>query len=118
MKRGLSPRQNRILQFINEFMNEHPYPPTIRDIQYGCGVSSTSVVDYNLQILQREGYLLRDREVSRGIGLLREGTNGNRSETVSVPLIGNIAAGDPLRTLIRINASVPPPDCSPSAVVA
>lgn len=96
MKRGLSQRQDRILQFINKFVNEHQYPPTIRDIQYGCGVSSTSVVDYNLHILQREGYLRRDREVSRGIGLLREGTNDIRSETVSVPLIGNIAAGDPL----------------------
>ena len=93
MKDKLSQRQQRILEFIGEFMDENHYPPTVRDIQYGCDVSSTSVVDYNLQILQREGYLRRRREVSRGIELL---DGGRRRGVVSVPVLARIAAGVPI----------------------
>ena len=50
-------------------MREKDYPPSIRDIQEGCDISSTSVVDYNLKALERLGYIRRDREVSRAIEL-------------------------------------------------
>ena len=73
MKNRLSQRQQRILAFIQKFMDEHQYPPTVRDIQNGCEVSSTSVVDYNLRKLQEMGYLTREPEVSRGIELRRRG---------------------------------------------
>jgi repressor LexA len=95
MKGKLSERQQGILEFIRNFMDEHQFPPTVRDIQAGCDISSTSVVDYNLHILQREGYLRRLPEVSRGIELL-DGSRGIRRDTVSVPIIGSIAAGEPL----------------------
>jgi repressor LexA len=61
----LSVKQQTILNFIREFIGEHDYPPSIRDIQDGCGISSTSVVDYNLKALERLGHIRRDREVSR-----------------------------------------------------
>ena len=77
------------------FMDEHQFPPTVRDIQAGCEISSTSVVDYNLHIMQREGYLRRLPEVSRGIELL-DGGRRSRRDVVSVPVLGNIAAGEPL----------------------
>jgi repressor LexA len=92
--KGPSPKQAAILQFMREFIDEHDYPPSIRDIQIGCDVSSTSVVDYNLKALERLGYIRRDREVSRAIELLDRG--GRRSRTVAVPLIGTIAAGQPI----------------------
>ncbi|MBI2909995.1 MAG: transcriptional repressor LexA [Chloroflexi bacterium] len=92
--RTLSERQQRILSFLNRFLEEKGYPPSIRDIGKACGVSSTSVVDYNLDILEREGYLRRDRDVSRGIELL--GKDRNRNRTVRVPVIGRIAAGEPI----------------------
>lgn len=93
----LSPRQESILQFIGDFVDEHGYPPTVRDIQQACNISSTSVVDYNLNILQRESYLRRSPEISRGIEIL----NGSkrRTGTVAVPLLGYIAAGQPLPVL-------------------
>ncbi|MSQ41211.1 MAG: repressor LexA, partial [Dehalococcoidia bacterium] len=62
--RQLSPKQRRILEFLRQFLQEHSYPPSVRDIQGGCDISSTSVVDYNLRALQREGYLRRSPEVS------------------------------------------------------
>ena len=94
--RELSERQQRILDFIEEFMDEYGYPPTIRDIQAGCEISSTSVVDYNLRALTEKGRLNRDAEVSRGLQLVnRGGRRGDFSDTVAIPLLGTIAAGDP-----------------------
>lgn len=100
---GLSGRQQQILDFIRSFIDEHGYPPTVRDIQKGCGVSSTSVVDYNLNVLRKRGLLDRDDRVSRGLGLAGPARElpfgraqpGPRRETVAVPLVGSIAAGVP-----------------------
>jgi len=88
----LSSKQKRILAFLRRFREEKDYPPTVRDILKGCGISSTSVVDYNLKILEREGYIRRDREVSRGIELLGK----ERRRMALVPVIGYIAAGEPI----------------------
>ena len=87
----LRPRQQEILRFIEHFMDEFGYPPTVRDIQSGCAISSTSVVDYNLRALTRAGLLRRSREVSRGIELV-----GRRQRAARVPLLGTIAAGQPM----------------------
>ena len=96
MERKLSEKQTRILGFIRDFLDDHQFPPTVRDIQAGCQISSTSVVDYNLRILQREGCLRRFAEVSRGIELLDNYVPGFRREMVRVPVLGAIAAGEPL----------------------
>jgi repressor LexA len=85
-----------MLEFIRDFMDEHHFPPTVRDIQAGCEISSTSVVDYNLQILQREGYMRRLPEVSRGIELLDGTPRGATRDIVRIPVLGYIAAGEPL----------------------
>ena len=91
---GLSQKQQSILDFLRSFLDEHDYPPSIRDIQQGCDISSTSVVDYNLKRLEEKGLIRRDREVSRAIELLDAG--GRRSRTVRVPILGKIAAGLPI----------------------
>ncbi len=96
MKKKLSRRQEQILEFIEQFLEDNPFPPTVRDIQAGCQISSTSVVDYNLRILQREGHLRREAEVSRGIELLGGQGSGSRRDMTNVPVLGYIAAGDPL----------------------
>ena len=90
----LSERQGRILLFIGEFIEEQGYPPTVRDIQHACNVSSTSVVDYNLNVLQRDGYVRRSPDISRGLELL-DGSS-RRSRTTQVPVLAYIAAGQPL----------------------
>ena len=92
----LSRRQQDILEFIQEFMEEHQFPPTVRDIQAGCEISSTSVVDYNLHKLQQNNFLKRLPEVSRGIELIGEGLRGSKRDIISIPIMGNIAAGEPL----------------------
>jgi repressor LexA len=90
----LSVRQQKILSFIRGFLSDKTYPPTIRDIVHGCGISSTSVADYNLAILEKAGYIRRHREVSRGIELLDEAAP--RIGLTAVPVIGQIAAGEPI----------------------
>lgn len=92
--RDLSDKQRQIYDFIRSFVEEHDYPPSIRDIQDGCHVSSTSVVDYNLRKLEEKELIRRDREVSRGIEVL--GARGRRLRVVDVPLLGTIAAGQPI----------------------
>ena len=96
--RKLSDRQNKMLEFISDFVKDHPYPPSVREIQMGCSISSTSVVDYNLHILRREGYIKRSPDISRGIQLLDRDTGRavGLSNVVAVPVFGAIAAGEPL----------------------
>jgi len=92
--KALSDRQRRIISFISRFLVDRSYPPTVRDIQAGCDISSTSVVDYNLNILDREGYIRRHADVSRGIELLTQVTASRA--LVPVRVIGQIAAGEPI----------------------
>jgi repressor LexA len=94
MKNQLSAKRRQIVDFILQFMEERGYPPTVRDIQGGCGISSTSVVDYHLKVLEKEGHLRRDPEVSRGIEL--PGRASASQLRVQVPIIGQIAAGEPI----------------------
>ena len=90
----LSSRQQRIIDFIRRFWAERSYPPTVRDIVSGCGISSTSVVDYNLDILEREGCIRRHAGVSRGIELLSRPPAAGYS--LQVPVVGQISAGEPI----------------------
>lgn len=83
------------MEFINEFIQENGIPPTVRDIQRACDVSSTSVVDYNLRLLERDGYLNRRPDVARGIELLDD-EGQPVSNSPKVPIVGSIAAGLPL----------------------
>ena len=92
--RKLSDRQQAILDFISQFLDENDYPPTIRDIQHELGISSTSVVDYNLKVLEERDFIRRNRNISRGIEIV--GRSASRPSTVEVPVIGSIAAGQPI----------------------
>ncbi len=90
-----------MMEVIRDFMRENGLPPTVRDIQKACGISSTSVVDYNLRILQREGYLGRKPDVARGIELAGAGGLGVSHEpaVIRIPVVAYIAAGEPLPVL-------------------
>lgn len=135
---ALSERQNKILQFIIAFFSENEFPPTIREIGEKVGISSTSVVNYNLAKLEELGYITRRKEVSRGLslnwdrlmesdfappeviehasqplpgmrhingssnGLGNDGQLGNGTASMlRVPLLGRIAAGEPIQVEAR-----------------
>jgi len=81
--------RERILEFIRRSFEEKGYAPTVRDIMKGCNLSSTSVVQHHLNILEREGRIHRDPQVVRSIQLMEK-------DVVEVPLLGTIAAGKPI----------------------
>ena len=89
-KPGTSPTRQRILKFIRGFVEEKGYAPTVRDILKGCNLSSTAVVQHHLNVLDREGHIDRDPKVFRSIQL------SDRKNIVQVPLLGSIAAGEPI----------------------
>jgi repressor LexA len=114
----LSDRQKSMLTFIAEFVEGNNYPPTIREIGTACGISSTSVVKYNLTKLERGKLIKRDKEVSRGLSLdwgrLQEAgladnmigapntdrgvrSDGSSFNFFQVPVLGYIAAGQPIQ---------------------
>lgn len=129
----LSSRQKNIILFIRDFSKGHGYPPTVREIGRACTISSTSVVDYNLKVLRRLGFIRRDADVSRGIELIDRGEEwsgdgydsdgavigrGLRSDeperlglaysrnTVRVPVVGTIAAGEPIEAIESVDEQI------------
>ena len=92
--KALSPKQGRILQFIRKFIDARGYPPTVRDIASECKISSTSVVAYNLARLETSGFIRPHPDISRGIELVAN--RPSNRHTVTIPVIGEIAAGEPI----------------------
>ena len=97
-KGKLSDRQKRMLEFIQRFTADSGYPPSIREIGEAADISSTSVVNYNLNRLVEEGFLARDQNVSRGLRLTDKlGRAAERlSDIIRVPLVGRIFASEPV----------------------
>ena len=97
---SLSLRQQKILDFIRRFSNDHGFPPTIREIGQDVGISSTSVVNYNLNVLEKKRHIERDKNVSRGLRLVEQGSTPpqqrRQQQSMSIPLLGYIAAGEPI----------------------
>lgn len=95
----LSERQKDILLYIEECMVSNKHPPSIREIRRKCGISSTSVVDYNLKRLEDMGYIDRKSNISRAIQVLRPiGALLQVQNKYNVPLYGTITAGEPIFT--------------------
>jgi repressor LexA len=97
-KGKLTDRQRRILDYIQDFSTDNGYPPSIRQIGASVGISSTSVVNYNLNRLVEEGFLDRDKNVSRGIRLTDKllRATGNLGEVIRIPMVGRIFASEPV----------------------
>ncbi|MGH2740790.1 MAG: transcriptional repressor LexA [Actinomycetota bacterium] len=85
-------RQQRILEFIRRTVEERGYPPTVREIGEAVGLTSSSSVHAQLSNLERKGLLRRDPTKPRAI----EVGGASRAQSVTVPLVGRIAAGAPL----------------------
>lgn len=95
----LSDRQLRVLQAIREWMHEHGYPPSVREIGDAVGLTSTSSVAYQLRVLERKGYLRRDPHRPRTVGVLvgtEEDADAESKPAAYVPVVGRIAAGGPI----------------------
>ncbi|WP_165939698.1 transcriptional repressor LexA [Saccharopolyspora aridisoli] len=94
----LSDRQLKVLEAIREWMSEHGYPPSVREIGDAVGLTSTSSVAYQLRVLERKGFLRRDPHRPRTVGVLVAGEPENEAQAkpAYVPVVGRIAAGGPI----------------------
>jgi repressor LexA len=98
----LSPRQREVLEVIRDYVERHGYPPSIREIGDIVGLHSTSSVAYQLRALERKGYLRRDGNRPRAVGVLSEADELSESglkakpSPAYVPVLGRIAAGGPI----------------------
>ena len=105
----ISDKQKEILEFIkNEILNKG-YPPTVRDICEAVHLKSTSSVHSHLETLEKNGYIRRDPTKPRAIEILDDDFNLTRREVVNVPMVGRVAAGEPILATENIENYFPIP---------
>ena len=95
-KGKISAKQEEILEYIKSQILERGFPPSVRDICEAVHLKSTSSVHSHLETLEKNGYIHRDPTKPRAIEILDDSFNFNRREMVNVPVIGHVAAGEPL----------------------
>ena len=105
----ISDKQREILEYIKEEILSKGYPPTVRDICEAVHLKSTSSVHSHLETLEKNGYIRRDPTKPRAIEILDDDFNLTRREVVNVPMIGQVAAGEPILATEHIENYFPIP---------
>lgn len=105
----ITAKQREILEYIkNEILNKG-YPPAVREICEAVHLKSTSSVHSHLESLEKNGYIRRDPTKPRAIEIMDENFNLTRREVVNVPVIGRVAAGQPILAVENIESYFPIP---------
>ena len=105
----ISDKQKEILEYIKSEILNRGYPPSVRDICEAVYLKSTSSVHSHLETLEKNGYIRRDPTKPRAIEIIDDTFNLGRREVVNVPLIGRVAAGEPLLATENIETYFPVP---------
>ena len=105
----ISPKQTEILNYIKSEILNKGYSPTVRDIGLAVNLKSTSSVHAHLETLEKNGYIRRDPTKPRTIQIIDESFNLTRRDMVNVPLVGQVAAGQPLLAVENITGYFPIP---------
>lgn len=105
----ITDKQREILEYIKKEILNRGYPPTVRDICEAVNLKSTSSVHYHLETLEKNGYIRRDPTKPRAIEIVDDNFNLTRREFANVPLIGQVAAGQPLLAVENIESYFPIP---------
>lgn len=105
----ISKKQEEILEYIKSQILERGFPPAVREICEAVNLKSTSSVHSHLETLEKNGYIHRDPTKPRAIEILDDTFNLTRREMVNVPIIGRVAAGDPLLAQQNIENYFPIP---------
>ena len=103
----LTPRRRAILDFIASTVEEQGYPPTVREIGAEVGLKSSSSVHYHLRVLAEHGYITRDGSLTRALRVAGGEAGSDRSGTRYLPLVGRVAAGEPILATENIERLVP-----------
>jgi len=105
----ITPKQKEILEYIKAQILERGFPPAVRDICEAVNLKSTSSVHSHLETLEKNGYIRRDPTKPRAIEILDDTFNLTRREVANIPLIGHVAAGEPLLAQQNIENYFPVP---------
>ena len=105
----ISKKQEEILEYIKSQILERGFPPAVREICEAVNLKSTSSVHSHLETLEKNGYIHRDPTKPRAIEILDDTFNLTRRELVNVPVIGRVAAGEPLLAQQNIENYFPIP---------
>lgn len=105
----ITAKQQEILQYIKDTILGKGYPPTVREICEAVHLKSTSSVHSHLETLERNGYIRRDPTKPRAMEILDDTFGLTRRETVQVPMIGTVAAGQPILAEENIEDYFPVP---------
>ena len=105
----ISAKQQGILEYIKSQILERGFPPAVRDICEAVHLKSTSSVHSHLETLEKNGYIRRDPTKPRAIEILDDSFNFTRREMVNVPIVGRVAAGEPLLAEQNIEEYFPIP---------
>lgn len=105
----ISPKQKEILEYIKDQILQRGFPPAVRDICEAVHLKSTSSVHSHLETLEKNGYIRRDPTKPRAIEILDDTFNLTRREVTNVPLIGHVAAGEPILAQENIENYFPIP---------
>nr|WP_314465297.1 transcriptional repressor LexA [uncultured Clostridium sp.] len=112
----ITPKQQEILEYIKETILKKGYPPAVREICEAVNLKSTSSVHSHLETLEEKGYIRRDPTKPRTIEIIDDCFNLTRREVVNVPILGTVAAGQPLYAEENIENYYPiPSDLLPNA---
>ena len=103
----ITDKQREILEYIKKEILNRGYPPTVRDICEAVNLKSTSSVHSHLETLEKNGYIRRDPTKPRAIEIVDDNFNLTRREFANVPLIGQVAAGQPLLAVENIESYFP-----------
>lgn len=107
--RPITKKQEEILNYIKDEILERGFPPAVREICQAVGLKSTSSVHSHLESLEKNGYIRRDPTKPRAIEILDESFNMLRREMVNVPVVGTVAAGQPILAEQNIDNYFPIP---------
>lgn len=105
----ISKKQLEILEYIKSQILERGFPPAVREICEAVNLKSTSSVHSHLETLEKNGYIRRDPTKSRAIEILDDSFNLTRREMVNVPIVGQVAAGEPILAQENIENYFPIP---------
>ncbi|MBO6137872.1 MAG: transcriptional repressor LexA [Lachnospiraceae bacterium] len=109
MQGKISKKQEEILEFVKEQILNKGFPPSVREICDAVGLKSTSSVHAHLETLEKNGYIRRDPTKSRTIEILDDSFEMVRTEMTSIPIIGQVAAGQPILAEQNIEGYFPLP---------
>ena len=105
----ISKKQSEILEYIKSQIINKGYPPSVRDICEAVDLKSTSSVHSHLETLEKNGYIRRDPTKPRAIEIIDDNFNLARREVVNVPIVGKVAAGEPILAVENIDSYFPVP---------